>query len=170
MIIIMLPVIGKEITLVPNLNLIIMAQMIVTLKRVQVFESENSSNVNLVINEAIDGFKRVINDGTVEYVEDKVNTISIGRSALTAMLCDVNDDIAMYRCTIDHAFGQREFGLILSGATLTIERTLHSAGEVYTQAEDGTDIAYQRDCYTTEIVDVKLSARSQSILDKALTL
>ena len=144
--------------------------MIVTLKRVQVFENENGSNVNLVINESIDGFKRVINDGTVEYVEDKVNTISIGRSALTAMLCDVNDDIAMYRCTVDHALGQREFGLILSGATLTIERTLHSAGEVYTQAEDGTDIAYQRDCYTTEIVDAKLSARSQSILDKALTL
>ena len=63
-----------------------------------------------------------------------------------------------------------EFGLLLSGATLTIERELHAEGEVYGQDEDGTDLTYSRDCYTTEITDVKLSARSQSILDKALTL
>jgi hypothetical protein len=147
-----------------------MAQVIINLKRIQVFESESGSNVNLVFNEQIDGFKRAVTDGVVEYVEDKVNTISIGRSALTAQLCDANDDIAMYRACIDHAFGQKEFGLILTGAVLTIERERHAAGEVYGQDDDGTDLAYQRDCYTTEVTDVKLSARSQSILDNALTL
>lgn len=144
--------------------------MIVTLKRVQVFENENAANVQLVINEQIDGFVRKVDNGVVEYVADKVSTISVGRSALTAQLCEVSDDIAMYRACIDHAFGQKEFGLLLTGATLTIERELHSEGEVYGQDEDGTDLAYQRDCYTTTITDVKLSARSQSILDKALTL
>lgn len=147
-----------------------MAQYVINLKRIQVFENEQAANVQLVFTENIDGFKKVVNDGVVEYLEEQVNTISIGKSALTAMLCDTCDDIAMYRSTIDHSFGQKEFGLILTGAVLTIERERHAAGEVYGQDDDGTDLAYQRDCYTTEITDVKLSARSQSILDKALTL
>lgn len=148
-----------------------MAQVIVNLKRVQVFESENGSNVNLVFNESIKGFERVVDtNGAVDYVEGDVNHVSIGRSALTAQLCECCDDIAMYRGCIDHAFAQKEFGLLLTGAALTLERTLHSAGEVYGQDDAGTDLAYQRDCYTTEVVDVKLSQRSQKILDAALTL
>jgi hypothetical protein len=169
---ILLPlVIGEVITLCPNLNLIIMAQFVINLKRVQVFESENGSNVNLVFNENIDGFVRKVGEnGAIDFVEDKVSTISVGRSALTAQLCDCNEDIAMYRACIDHAFGQKEFGLILTGAALTIERERHAAGEVYGQADDGTDLAYSRDCYTTTVTGCKLSARSQSILDNALTL
>lgn len=148
-----------------------MAQVIINLKRVQVFESENGSNVNLVFNEQIDGFVRKVDDnGVVDFVEDKVSSISVGRSAFTAQLCDCNDDIAMYRGCIDHAFGQKEFGLLLTGAALTIERERHTAGEVYGQDENGADLAYSRDCYTTTVVGCKLSARSQSILDNALTL
>ena len=148
-----------------------MAQVIINLKRVQVFESENGSNVNLVFNEQIDGFVRKVDDnGVVDFVEDKVSSISVGRSAFTAQLCDCNDDIAMYRGCIDHAFGQKEFGLLLTGAALTIERERHTAGEVYGQDENGADLAYSRDCYTTTVVGCKLSARSQNILDNALTL
>ena len=148
-----------------------MAQVIINLKRVQVFESENGSNVNLVFNEQIDGFVRKVDDnGVVDFVEDKVSSISVGRSAFTAQLCDCNDDIAMYRGCIDHAFGQKEFGILLRGAALTLERTLHTAGEVYGQDENGTDLAYQRDCYTTEIVGCKLSAWSTAKIDDALTL
>ena len=162
---------GEVLTQCLNLILFPMAQVIVNLKRIQVFESENGSNVNLVFNESIKGFERVVDaNGAVDYVEGDVNHVSIGRSALTAQLCECCDDIAMYRGCIDHAFAQKEFGLLLTGATLTLERTLHSAGEVYGQDENGTDLAYQRDCYTTEVVDVKLSARSQKILDAALTL
>lgn len=148
-----------------------MAQVIVNLKRVQVFESENSSNVNLVFNEQIDGFERSIDDnGAISFAETKVSSVSVGRSALTAQLCECCDDIAMYRGCIDHAFGQKEFGLLLTGAALTLERERHSAGEVRGQDENGADLCYERDCYTTTVVGVKLSARSQSILDKALTL
>ena len=148
-----------------------MAQVIINLKRIQVFESENGSNVNLVFNEQIDGFVRKVDDnGVVDFVEDKVSSISVGRSAFTAQLCDCNDDIAMYRGCIDHAFGQKEFGLLLTGAALTIERERHTAGEVYGQDENGADLAYSRDCYTTTVVGCKLSARSQTILDNALTL
>jgi hypothetical protein len=148
-----------------------MAQVIVNLKRVQVFESENGSNVNLVFNEQIDGFERKVDaNGAIDFAEAKVSTVSIGRSALTAQLCECCDDIAAYRGSIDHAFGQKEFGILLRGAALTLERTLHTAGEVYGQDENGADLAYARDCYTTEVVGVKLSAWSAQKIDDALTL
>lgn len=148
-----------------------MAQVIVNLTRVQVFETENGSNVNLVFNEKIAGYQRVVDaNGAIDFIEAEVSTVSISRSALTAQLCDINDDIATYRSCITHAFGQKEFGIILRGAALTLERTLHTAGEVYGQDENGSDLAYQRDCYTTEVVGVKLSARAQQALDNALTL
>ena len=148
-----------------------MAQVIVNLKRVQVFENEIGSNVSLVFNEQIDGFVRKVNDnGVVDFVEDKVSTISVGRSAFIAQLCEADDMIAAYRGSIDHTFGQKEFGIILRNAALTLERTLHTAGEVYGQDENGTDLAYQRDCYTTEVVGVKLSAWSMDKIDDALTL
>ena len=148
-----------------------MAQVIVNLKRVQVFESENGSNVNLVFNESIKGFKREIDaNGNVTFEEGEVSTISVGRSALIAQLCEADDMIAAYRGCIDHTFGQKEFGIILRGAALTLERTLHTAGEVYGQDENGTDLAYQRDCYTTEVVGVKLSDKSLELLDNAIVL
>ena len=162
---------GKELTLCFNLILFPMAQVIINLKRVQVFESENGCNVNLVFNEQIDGFERRVDaNGAIDFAEAKVSSVSIGRSALTAQLCDVCDDIAAYRGIVDHAFGQKEFGILLRGAALTLERTLHNAGEVYGQDENGTDLAYQRDCYTTEVVGVKLSAWSIDKIDAALTL
>lgn len=148
-----------------------MAQVIVNLKRVQVFESEVGSNVSLVFNESIKGFQRNVDaNGNVTFEEGDVNTVSIGRSALIAQLCEADDMIAAYRGSIDHTFGQKEFGIILRGAALTLERTLHSAGEVYGQDENGTDLAYQRDCYTTEVVGIKLSQWSSQKIDDALTL
>jgi len=148
-----------------------MAQVIINLKRVQVFESENGCNVNLVFNEQIDGFERVVDaNGAIDFVEAKVSSVSIGRSALTAQLCDVCDDIAAYRGSIDHAFGQKEFGILLRNAALTLERNLHNAGEVYGQDENGADLAYSRDCYTTEVVGVKLSPWALDKIDAALTL
>ena len=162
---------GEVLTLVPNLILFLMAQVIVNLKRVQVFESENGSNVNLVFNESIKGFQRKVDaSGVVTFEEGDVNIVSIGRSALIAQLCEADDMIAAYRGSIDHTFGQKEFGIVLRGAALTLERTLHTAGEVYGQDENGADLAYTRDCYTTEVVGVKLSAWSAQKIDDALTL
>ena len=162
---------GEVLTLVPNLILFLMAQVIVNLTRVQVFESENGCNVNLVFNEAIKGFERQVDaNGAIAFIEADVHSVSIGRSALTAQLCELDDDIALYRGCLTHSFGQREFAIILHKAALTLERTLHTAGEVYGQDENGTDLAYQRDCYTTEIVGVKLSEKARNLLDGAITL
>ena len=149
-----------------------MAQVIVNLTRVQVFENEEFANVNVVFNEEIDGIERKIDaSGAVDYVPAKVKYVSIPRNALTSMLCEANQDIDDYRSSIGHAFGQKEFGIILvKGTVLTMERELHPAGEVYGQSEDGTDLAYYRDSYTTQVVDVRLTDRAKARLEKALEL
>lgn len=127
---------------------------------VSVIASENATNVVLTFNAEFDGFKIV--DGVATTA--KVNNISFPRAVLTAQLCNVNDDIALYRAMCDHSFGQREFGGILFGATITFERVLHAAGEVV------DDYTFQRDCYSTQIVAIHLSTKATALLDKATTL
>lgn len=148
-----------------------MAKVIVNLKRVQVFETESGCNVNLVFNPSIEGYRRVIDDnGVVNYEKGDVDSVSIPRSACVAQLCEAESMIAAYRGTIDHSFGQKEFGIILRDSTLELERIHHEAGEVYATDDDGTELAYSRDCYTTTITDVKLSDWSLNKIDAALTL
>lgn len=127
---------------------------------ISVITNENSVNVQLTLNAEFDGFRII--DGVA--TTTKVNTISFPRSVLTAQLCDCNDDIALYRAMSDHSFGQREFGGILFGATITFERVLHAAGEVV------DDYTFQRDCYSTQITSVRLSNKATTLLDKATTL
>lgn len=142
-----------------------METIVVTVKGVKVFVDENSASIQLTLDKAIKGFAR---DGEGNFAEADVKTISIHRSKLTAQLCDASDDIAMYRATLDHAFGQREFGVILFNAQLTLNRTFVAAGEVIGEGDDA--IAAERDCYLTDVVKVKLSQKSLDELDKATSL
>ena len=112
--------------------------------------------------QTIKGFR--LNHDTNTMEEADVDTISIGRSALTRQLCDCNDDIALFRATREKAFGQREFGIILFGAKLTINREFKAAGE------EVNGRALERDCYLTSIVGVTLSERSIRALDNACQL
>ena len=116
------------------------------------FVDENSASVQFTFDKAIKGFAR---DADGNFVETDVKTISINRSKLTAQLCEVSDDIAMYRATLDHAFGQKEFGVILFNAQLTLNRQR---------------VAAERDCYLTDVVKVKLSDRALRQLDAATAL
>ena len=109
------------------------------------FVDENSASVQLTFEKAIKGFVRDA-DG---------KTISINRSKLTAQLCEASDDIAMYRATLDHAFGQKEFGVILFNAQITLNRQR---------------VAAERDCYLTDVAKVKLSDRALRQLDAATAL
>lgn len=141
--------------------LAIMSQVI-TIKSVKVFENEEFANVSLTFTSTIKGFR--LNHDTNDMEEADVDTISISRSALTRQLCDCNDDIALFRATRDKAFGQREFGIILFGAKLTINRELKTAGE------EVNDHVLERDCYITTIVGVTLSERAVRALDAACQL
>ena len=142
-----------------------METIVVTVKGVKVFVDENSANVQFTFDKAIKGFVR---DADGNFVEVDVKTISIHRSKLTAQLCEISDDIAMYRATLDHAFGQKEFGVILFNAQLTLNRQRVAAGEVIGEGDDA--VAAERDCYLTDVVKVKLSDRALRQLDDATTL
>lgn len=132
----------------------------VKVTNVRVFISEDSANVTLELDKAIKGF--ALQDG--KFVETEVRSISMPRSVLTAQLCTCNDDIALFRATREHAFGQKEFGIILFGASLKLNRDLKAAGEIVNEK------ALTRDCYLTSIADVTLSPRAAKALDAAIAL
>ena len=142
-----------------------METIVVTVKGVTVFVDEKNASVQFTFDKAIKGFVR---DADGNFVETDVKTISIPRSKLTAQLCEASDDIAMYRATLDHAFGQKEFGVILFNAQLTLNRQRVVAGEVIGEGDDA--IAAERDCYLTDVVKVKLSDRALRQLDAATAL
>lgn len=142
-----------------------METIVVTVKGVKVFVAENSASVRLILDKAIKGFARS-EDGS--YAEADVKTISFHRSKLTAQLCDASDDIAMYRATLDHSFGQKEFGVILFNAKLKINRDFKTAGEVV--GEGDSAYAVERDCYISDVVGVTLSDRAIRRLDDATAL
>ena len=142
-----------------------METIVVTVKGVKVFVDEKNASVQFTFDKAIRGFVR---DEDGNFVETDVKTISIPRSKLTAQLCEASDDIAMYRATLDHAFGQKEFGVILFNAQITLNRQRVAAGEVIGEGDDA--IAAERDCYLTDVVKVKLSDRALRQLDAATAL
>lgn len=142
--------------------MLVVMSTVITIKSVKVYENEEFANVSLTITEPIKGFR--LNHDTNTMEEADVDAISISRSALTRQLCDCNDDIALYRATRERAFGQREFGIILFGAKLTINRELKAAGE------EVNGKALERDCYITSIVSVTLSERAIRALDAACQL
>ena len=142
-----------------------METIVVTVKSVKLFVNEASANVQVGFDKAIKGFAKA-DDGT--YVEGDVDHVSFFRSRLTAQLCQCSDDIAMYRATLDHSFGQKEFGVILFNAKLKLNRELHKVGEVLGEGDDA--ITLDRDCYTTDIVGCTLSERALRCLDAAITL
>lgn len=142
-----------------------METIVVTIKGVKVFVDEKSASVQLTFDKAIKGFAH---DDDGNFAERDVKTISIHRSKLTAQLCEASDDIAMYRATLDHAFGQKEFGVILFNAQITLNRQRVAAGEVIGEGDNA--VAATRDCYLTDVAKVKLSDRALRQLDDATAL
>lgn len=142
-----------------------METIVVTVKSVKLFVNEDKANVQIGFEKPIKGFAKQ-KDGS--YVEGDVDHVSIFRSRFTAQLCQCSDDIAMYRATLDRAFNQHDLGVILFNAELKLNRELHKAGEVLGEGDDA--IALDRDCYTTDIVGIKLSNRASRCLDNAIAL
>lgn len=142
--------------------MLVVMSTVITIKSVKVYENEEFANVSLTLDKPIKGFR--LNHDTNIMEEADVTAISIARSALTRQLCDCNDDIALFRATRDRAFGQREFGIILFNAKLTINRELKAAGE------EVNGKALERDCYITDIIGVTLSERAVRALDAACQL
>lgn len=135
---------------------------VVTIKNVRVFENEEYSNVSLTINETIKGFK--LDKDTNVYQESDTNTIAFSKANLCRQLYQLNDDIALYRAVIGRSFTQKELGIILFNAKLTLSREFKAAGEII------NDKPIERDCYITTITSIKLSDKASKQLDIACAL
>lgn len=138
-----------------------------TVNAVTVFDNDGKASVRLTFDESIKGYKA----NGLDFVESEVNYVDFARPALTKQLCGLNDLIADYRACRTEAFGQKEWAIILRGAKLTVVRHHHAAGELTgRQDANGVDVAYQRDCYTSDIVGVKLTDAATRKLERATEL
>lgn len=137
----------------------LMDTTVVTIKRVNKFDTEKTSSCSLVVAEPVKGF--VLNKDTKAFEEAEVTQLSFGSWELEKVLCSVNDDVDYLRAMLGHAFNQSTFVGILYKAKLTIHRELHHAGDVI----EGKDMPLTRDCYITSIVDVTLSDKGQTFVD-----
>lgn len=142
-----------------------MTTIVATVKGIRVFENENSASVQLTLDKEVEGYKQ---DETGVFVKAMTNKVSFFRSALTAQLCDANDDIALYRACQEHALGQRQLALILFNAKLKLNIVEHSAGEVV--AINGKEHTVERDCVFVDVADVELSPRATMCLNNAISL
>lgn len=126
-------------------------------KQISVYEGDSSVNVTLSFDKTFEGIVLKDND----YIKADTNRISFNRSALTAQLCEADSDLAQYRA-ISGSWNQKQFGLLLFGAVITMKREFKAAGEVVNES------ALEHDCFITVVDDVKLSERAKNQLNKAI--
>ena len=134
-----------------------MEKTVVTIKRVNKFDSEKSSSVSVLLDAPIKGF--AFDKDANSFIEADVNHISFGSWELEKVLCSLNDDIDYLRAMLGHAFDQSTFTGILYKAKLSIERKLYKAGD------ELNGKAVERDMFITSVIDVKLGERGQMFLD-----
>lgn len=142
-----------------------MATIKTTVNRVQIFTDENRCDVRIGTRETFPGY---VQDADGTRTETNVSSFSLGRSRLTAQLCEASDEIAMYRIAQESSFTQKQLAVLLFGATLTIERKQIAAGETLGEGDDAW--VAEQDCYITNIVGVKLTEKALERIDRALEL
>lgn len=140
-----------------------MTTIVAKVKGIKVHESENVTSVELTFDKEFEGYEA---DENGVYVKSMVNTISFYRSALTAQLCDLNDDIAMMYCLIGKPFGQADFCRILFGATLKLGLTEHLKGDVV--KVNGEERTIERDCMFKDVLDVTLTSEAKARIERKL--
>lgn len=152
----------------------------VTVKSIKLFIHEvddmTFNDVNITINEELDGYKANDAGG---FEQAKVNSFKLDRAAFTAQVCELNDDLGLYRSTRTAGFDQAVLGLLFTGATLGVLREHHVKDEevldykgekVIVKGDDGVEksLTYQRDCYTTKIISLTLTKRATEMINKKL--
>lgn len=129
------------------------------------FPNEKSTGYNLQIriNEAIEGF--VKDDETKQFVvkTDK-DYFSIDRGYFVESLCALGtphaEKFADYRYTRPCALTGPMLTSVLRGATLVLENTCKSAGEI---GDDG--FVYEHDKYDIKVLDVQFTKDNLKLMD-----
>jgi hypothetical protein len=130
-------------------------------KNIRLYVDETTAKVTITFEEKIPG---IIRTDAGEFIHGDVDHMSISRSAFTAQVCDVNDDIALFRACCERPFTQKELAILFLGSTVKFNTAPVVAGEVI------NGVAVEHDFYTIEITNVKLTTRAEDQLNAALTL
>lgn len=112
-------------------------------------------------------------DDNGELVESTTNALYIPVSVLIAQVAKADARFGQWFAsrrdkaigTKEHPFAPSVAETVLTGATLEIESTKHSAGDEYTTS-DGSVSHYQGNCFTHEIVGVTFPADINAALNK----
>lgn len=112
-------------------------------------------------------------DDKGELVEDKTDTLYLPTNVILAQLANADARFGQWFAsrrdkaigTKEHPFAPSVAEIILTGATLEIESTKHTAGEEYTAA-DGSVGHYNSDGYNNAIIGVKFVADVDAALNK----
>ncbi len=127
---------------------------------VNLYVDSNKAEVRVVTNKTFDGFDTEANG----FAKTTVNFFKMKRGPLTAQLCSLDDDIALFRAMREHSFGQKELAAIFFNASIEFTREFKAAGEIV----DG--VALTHDTYWTTITGITLSSRAKALLNAAITL
>ena len=127
--------------------------------------SKEFGKVSLFLNKDVP--THVVNEETGEFEETMGKYIGFHISALTAQLCNVDDDIAMFRAALGK-FTQAHFGIVLSNAEITYSSQLVKEGEEFEDYEGNMQVA-DHDMYLRTITKVKVTPRAKQIMDSAVT-
>lgn len=112
-------------------------------------------------------------DDNGELVEATTSALYIPVSVLIAQVAKTDGRFGQWFAhrrdaaigTKEHPFAPSVAEAVLTGITVDIESTKHSAGDEYTTS-DGSVGHYQGDCFTHEIVDVTFTADINAALNK----
>jgi len=138
-----------------------MSKIKVTVTSVMLNEMFDKLQINIA--NAIPGIVRtVVDDDNVQYSEGSITTLYLDRAAVTAQLCNINDDVQELRNCVGK-FDPKAWSLLLRGSVLELERTLVKAGEEYPDDEEHR--VAEHDCYSTKIVGFTFGERAKARYD-----
>lgn len=134
---------------------------------VQYQSTQDFSNVRVILDKEFDAIiaKRDDENKIVpnEWVESKVNHLDFAPSELTAVLCNVNDDIAQLRSLMTHKFDGAAYGAMLQGATIEFDREFVEKGNPIPRSTSGR--VAERNCYSTNVTKVECSDNAKVLME-----
>lgn len=155
---------------VGTLNYVVM-KTTATISQVRGYFKNEMYSLRIQMSDAVIPCYRYDDKG--ELVEDKTDTLYLPTNVVLAQLANADARFGQWFAsrrdkaigTKEHPFAPSVAETVLTGATLEIESTKHSAGEEYT-ASDGSVGHYNSDGYNNAIVSVKFVADIDAALNK----
>lgn len=132
-------------------------------KSVKIAPQQNYIRVSLTLDKEVEGY--VSNDEGATYEKGKVKTIFLSLYSINSVLKD-NDDVAFISAHImEHP---EALMILLAKAEINIIQQQISAGEVYVNpwSADGDEQAFDHDTIINHLIDIKLSDRAMTAVDK----